>query len=117
MSLHSDDAPLIGLTWCIPPMGVTKGYTSAMAVISAASTAFKEQRAERRPRKPRTPLVVSLAKLAARVLPRFATVRRVVLHLGAFATIDYGMWELSRVAGFIAIGVSLLLLDYLVGER
>lgn len=85
--------------------------------IAAVTSAFKAQRATRRPRKPRTPIVVSLARLAARVLPRFATVRRVALHIGAFAAIDYGLWGLSHVAGFIAVGVSLLLLDFLAGER
>lgn len=85
--------------------------------ISAASTAFRAGRAARRPRKPRTPLVVSLATLAARVLPRFATVRRVTFHVGAFAAIDYGMFELSRAVGFIAVGISLLVLDFLAGER
>lgn len=83
---------------------------------TAVTSAFKAERAARRPRKPRTPILVSLVKLAARTLPRFAAVRRAAFHVGAFAAVDYGLWEIARPAGLIGIGVSLLLLDFLAGE-
>jgi hypothetical protein len=88
-----------------------------MTMVGTFRAAYSNERAARKTRPPRVPLAVRLGRLSARVLPRFAAVRRAALHLGAFAAIDYGVWELSRVAGLIAIGVSLLVFDYLAGDR
>lgn len=49
----------------------------------------------------------------ARVLPRWPSVRRFALVLSGFGAVDYGVWLVSRPAGFIVAGVCALLLDWL----
>jgi hypothetical protein len=60
---------------------------------------------------------VKAARLAARLLPRWDAVRRVTLHLAGLGAIDYALYEVAAPAGIAAAGVSLLLLDFLAGER
>jgi hypothetical protein len=86
-------------------------------MIASATAAFRVARTTSKPRKPRTPLIVKLARFAGRVLPRWANVRRFTLHVGGFAAIDYALYEVAAPAGYAAIGVSLLLLDYLAGDK
>lgn len=77
--------------------------------------AFSNERATRRARPPRTPFAVRLGRAAARVLPRFAVLRRAALVTSGFGALDYAAWSLNHIAGYAAIGVSLLLLDALSG--
>jgi hypothetical protein len=90
-----------------------------MAMMAALQAAYRDQRATRRPRTPRTPVTVRLARavghLAGRALPRLAALRRTVFVTAGFGTLDYAAWQVSHIAGCAAIGVSLLLLDWLTG--
>ena len=91
-----------------------------MAITTAvtdARTAFRAGRAERVTRRPRTPLLVRAARLAAKHLPAWSQVRSVAMNVAGFAGIDYGIWTANHTLGLIAAGVSLLILDYLSGER
>ena len=49
--------------------------------------------------------------LAARILP---LIREHAVSVAAFAAVDYGAFGLSRYAGWIVTGVSVLLLDFTV---
>jgi hypothetical protein len=55
-------------------------------------------------------------RLAARVVPHWATVRRAVLVLGGFGAISAGLWMIAPAAGLIAAGVSALIVDALAGD-
>ena len=83
--------------------------------LGTARAAFTNERAARKTRPPRVPLAVKAGRAAARVLPAWATLRRTALVLAGFGSIDYAVWQASQIAGYAAIGVSLLLLDWLTG--
>lgn len=76
-------------------------------------------RAAKRPEQadatPRTPLAARARRVAARALPRLAGLRTAALTTAGFATIDAGVWQINHIAGTIAAGVSLLLLEALSG--
>lgn len=40
-------------------------------------------------------------------------IRTPVLTLTAFGAVDYGVWQLSHAAGWVAAGISLLALEWL----
>lgn len=78
--------------------------------------AWRESRAESAARPPRTPLLVKAARVAARVLPTWRRARTATLQVTAFGFIDYAVFEWKPLAGFLAIGVSLLVLEALGGD-
>ena len=73
--------------------------------------------AERQPKRTRTrtPMLVSLGRFAGRHLPRWQTVRSLVLQVGGLGSLDYAAFQWNVIAGFVAAGVSLLVLEYLMG--
>jgi len=66
-------------------------------------------------RTPRIPLTVRAARLLARVLPRWAALRTLVLSLAGFGLLTWAAWELHHIAGLAVGGVSLLILEALSG--
>lgn len=87
-----------------------------MTVFDDVRTAYRAGRAERRPRN-RTPILVRAARVAGRVLPTWKRVRRTAFYLSGFAFLDFAAWELHYIAGLFSIGISLLVLEVLGGER
>lgn len=79
-------------------------------------TAFREERAAAHPRRPRTPLLVRAARLAARTLPRARQIRTAVLSLTGFGCLDVAAWQFNHIAGWAAIGFSVLVLEYLASD-
>lgn len=79
------------------------------------STAYRAARLTAKPRKPRVPLAVRLGRTVARIVPRWAAVRRAVLVTGGFAAISYALYLVALPLGVAAAGISLLLLDWLTG--
>lgn len=81
--------------------------------------AYAQQRAARlrqqRPR--RTPLLVRAGRLAARALPTWAGFRRLVLSVSGFGCLTAAAWQWSLIAGLVALGTSLLILEALTGDR
>lgn len=79
--------------------------------------AYAQQRAARmnnqRPR--RTPLLVRAGRLAARALPTWQGIRRFVLSVGGFGCMTAAAWQWSLIAGLVALGASLLILEALTG--
>lgn len=62
-------------------------------------------------------VAVRLASLAGRYLPAWKRVRTTAMQVSAFGFLDFAAWRWSLIAGCIAIGLSLLVLEYLGGEK
>jgi hypothetical protein len=76
---------------------------------------FREERAAAAARPPRIPLTVRAARAAARLLPRWTTIRTAVLSLAGFGLLTAAAWQISHTLGLTAAGVSLLILEALSG--
>ena len=71
-----------------------------------------------RPTRPARPAVLpALVKLAARRLPTLRRFRTALLQVTGLGFIDYAVWGWHHLAGYVAVGVSLLILEALGGER
>ncbi len=46
----------------------------------------------------------------------FGAVRQAVFYVGGFGSVCYGLWQMWAPAGWIAVGVSLLLLEWLTSK-
>jgi hypothetical protein len=88
-----------------------------MATLDAITSAYRTERAVRRPRTPRTPLLVRAARTAARLLPTWRKVRTTALSLAGFGCLTAAAWTLALPLGLAAAGVSVLLIEYLTGDR
>lgn len=88
-----------------------------MALLTTFTTAYTAQRAVPNPRKPRTPLLVRLGRTTARLTPRWATIRTALFTVTGLGAIDAGLWRIHPVAGLIGIGVTLLILEALGGDK
>jgi hypothetical protein len=87
-----------------------------MAMLSAFTGAYRQERAAARPRPPRTPLLVRAGRLTARLLPRARALRTAALSLAGFGCLDFAAWQFNHIAGWAAIGISVLLLEYLTSD-
>lgn len=65
----------------------------------------------------RTPLLTSAVRVAARHLPSWERLRTTVTQITAIGLIDFGLFEVNTVAGFIGTGLSLLVLDAFSGSE
>lgn len=79
--------------------------------------AWRTGRAARASRPKRTPLLVLLVTYLARALPTWKRARTAVLQTSAFASIVYGLFTWSTLAGFIGAGISLLVLEWLMKDE
>ncbi len=79
--------------------------------------AFTAERATAaaKPRRPRVPLTVRAARAAARLLPRWAAIRTLVLSVAGLGLLTAAAWTLHLAAGLAVAGVSLLILEALSG--
>lgn len=73
-------------------------------------------RSTRRVRPARVSLLMGIVAWCARVLPPWPKVRSTVMQLAAFAFLDYAAWRWSIIAGCVAIGVSLFVIEALSGD-
>ena len=73
-------------------------------------------RAARRRSPGRVSLFMALVAWVARALPAWPRVRTAVMQVGGFAAITFGVWTASHVWGYVAAGVSLLILEALSGS-
>lgn len=86
-----------------------------MTTIPFAQT-WKQARAAKRVQR-RTPALVALASWLARTLPTWKGARTAVMQWAGAGSICYGLFTVSLLAGAIAVGVSLFVLEALGGER
>lgn len=84
--------------------------------MSSIGVAWRQARAAR-PLARRVPLTVRFVTWTARRLPSWPRMRTAVMQTGGFAAIDYGLFGWSHLAGYIAVGISLLVLEALSGDR
>jgi hypothetical protein len=74
-------------------------------------------RTKSRPHRQRTPVLVAMATVLGVVLGRLvnagSALRRVTLQFAGLGMICWGAWTANTVAGMIATGVSLLVLEAL----
>lgn len=59
----------------------------------------------------RPAFLLRLVATIATLLPTWRKVRSASLQISAFAVMDYGIWNWSHNVGWIAIGVSILVLE------
>lgn len=78
--------------------------------------AYRAERATATPRKTRTPLLAHLGRAAGRVVTHAARARSAALTLSGMGALDYAAFRLDQIAGIAAIGVSLLVLEWLTTD-
>lgn len=88
-----------------------------MTTIEAMTSAYRAERASRPARSARTPLLVHAARLLGRVLPTWKRVRTTALALAGFGCLTAAAWTVALPLGLAAAGVSVLLVEYLTGDR
>lgn len=76
---------------------------------------YRQARAERARRvtKPRTSLLAHVGRALGKALPTWDAFRAFVLTAAGLGAADYGAFQLHYAAGWIAVGVSLLVLEFL----
>lgn len=77
--------------------------------------AFRTERQAAAARPPRTPLTIRAARRLARVLPRWSAIRSAVMSTAAFAAATHAAFLWHPIAGWIAVCLSLLILEALSG--
>lgn len=85
--------------------------------MTTISQAWAQGRAARARTRTRTPVLLALVAYASRRLPTWKRARTAVMQWSAFGAIDVGLFGWHWIAGAIGIGVSLLVLEALGGER
>lgn len=87
-----------------------------MTIMGLASTAFRAgrvdaERARARAARRRSMIIVLFTWLGRR-LPTLRKFRQVTLRLGGLALLDYAAWSWHTIAGIVAIGITLLLIEH-----
>jgi hypothetical protein len=84
--------------------------------VTTFGEAFVEQRAadRLRPARQRRPVLARLGRVAALAAGKLS--RTAVLSVSGFGFLSAGAWTLHVAAGLAAIGMSLLVLEYLSGD-
>ena len=78
--------------------------------------AWRQGRTASRRKSVATPFLLSLVTWFAGALPTWKRFRTATMQLMAFGFIDYAMFQWHLIAGCVAVGVSLLILEALGGE-
>lgn len=86
-----------------------------VSMVSIGAT-WAATRPARRPRPQRTPLLALFVAWLARSLPTWKRFRTTIMQVTAFAFLDFAAWQWSLIAGCVAVGVSLLVLEALGHE-
>lgn len=79
------------------------------------SSAWTQGRAARKPRSS-APLLLRAVAWAGRTLPTWRRARTAVMQVTAFGFLDYAAFQWTMIAGCVAVGVSLLVLEALGGD-
>jgi hypothetical protein len=82
--------------------------------MTSIGLAWAQARAGRPARATRTPVLLLFVAWVGRHLPTFARARTSVMQVAAFGFLDYAAFQHSVIAGCVAVGVSLLVLETLL---
>lgn len=85
--------------------------------MTTISQAWAQGRAARARARRSTPVLLALVAYASRKLPTWQRARTAVMQTAAFGAIDTGLFGWHWIAGAIGVGVSLLVLEAMGGER
>ena len=83
--------------------------------MTSVSLAWAQARAGRPARVARTPLLLLFVAWCGRNLPTWARARTAVMQVTAFGFLSFAAFQHSIIAGCVAVGVSLLVLEALMG--
>lgn len=84
-----------------------------MATLGLAWTEGRAKKATVR----RESVTVKVARWAGRTLPRWKKFRSTVTQLAGYVSINFAIFQFGMIAGFLAVGVSLFLIDLTAGEK
>lgn len=85
-----------------------------MSVLAEAYTAGRAEKLAQ-PKRRRDPLLHKAGRFLGRHAPAWSKVRTTVLTLSGFGCLDYAAYRWDLIAGLIATGVSLLVVEALSG--
>ena len=83
--------------------------------MTTVGLAWRQARAGRPARVARTPLLLLFVAWCGRHLPTVARARTAVMQVSAFGFLCYAAFQHSTIVGCVAVGVSLLVLEALMG--
>ena len=86
-------------------------------MLSALTSAYRTQRATAVPKPHRTPILTRIGRGLARITPTWATLRTLTLSTAGLGCLTAAAWTVHIAAGLAAAGVSLLLVEWLTGDR
>jgi uncharacterized membrane protein len=84
--------------------------------VTTVAGAWAQARAGRPARVARTPVLLLFVAWCGRHLPTWGKARSAVMQTSAFASLTYAAFQWHTIAGFVAVGVSLLVLEALMAE-
>jgi len=90
-----------------------------MAIVTDAWTTWSDKRdelANLSPKTKRTPVLIKIAEVAARRLPKWRNLRSGVLQLGGLGSATYAAFQQDPRLGWIAVSVSAFVFEYLVNS-
>ncbi len=90
--------------------------TGRLVTLSLTET-WRAGRAERVTRPARPAVLTTIVKYAARKLPRWRQIRTAAMSAAGFGFVDYAVYGWNHLAGWAAVGVSLLLLEVLGKDK
>lgn len=76
---------------------------------------FRAGRAERRQRRVRTPMLAKAARFLGRRMPKASAVRQFLLQAGGLTALDVAAFQWTMIAGLVATGASLFVLEWICG--
>ena len=85
--------------------------------MTSLTETWQAGRTARAARPARPAVLPALVKLAARRLPNLRRARTFLLQVTGFGFIDYAVWGWHHLVGYAAVGVSLLVLEALGGDK
>lgn len=85
----------------------------ALPLPSTLRDAFAAERAAATPRAPRTPVLVHVGRAAAKLANHAAKLRTAAMSAAGLGCLDYAAFRFDTIAGWAAVGATLLLLEWL----
>lgn len=88
----------------------------AIPLPTGLRAAYRAERAASRPSSPRASLLTRVGRGIGRLANHAEKLRQAALSLGGLACLDYAAFRWDEIAGWAAIGVSLLVVEWLTSD-